>query len=160
MKLTMKLLLPLIAGSLLILTGCAGRITPLTAQNLTTLAVYEAGKDKDRAAFMRRVQPPACAIATLQGATIEDVIGEVINATDASPEDKIVLNIILSIFQTSTAPQGTNVVAQSPYLKAVFCDGWANGLELLPPSGGSKIIARNAPPKASRKLPGKWIMVK
>lgn len=89
----------------------------------------------------------------LQGATIEDVAGAIVNATDASIEEKAVINIILSIFQTSTEGS-TNITANSPYLKAVFCDGWSAGLAIAP---SDAVKGVNEPPK---RVHGRWVLVK
>lgn len=151
-------LLACAAVTLTALTGCKN-ITPQTASSLTTLAVYEVAKNNPKiTAYMRAVQPSACNMASTSGATIEDVVGVISNATDATVEEKAGVNIILSIFQTATAPLGTNTAAQAPYLKAVFCEGWAGGLASVPRT----IRGENAPPSAALapRPNGKWILVK
>jgi phosphoglycerol transferase MdoB-like AlkP superfamily enzyme len=160
MKNQIKLLVSVAATSIILLAGCAGRITPQTAASLTTLAVYEAGKDNGKlAADMRQIQPAACNVASNPDATIEDVANAIANAAGAKPDTKVIVNVILSILQTSTAPIGTNTVNQSPYIKAVICDGWAGGLALLPDETGivGEVTRRNAPMK---KLPARFVLVK
>lgn len=162
MKNKIKLLVSVALTSLVLMCGCAGRITPQTAAALTTLAVYEAGKDNAKLTTqMRRIQPPACHIATQQGVTVEDVVGVIDATVGLSPETKATVNIVLTILQTSIAPQGTNTVDASPYIKAVICDGWAGGLALLPVEGEiagvGEAVRQNAPMK---KLPGRFVLVK
>ncbi len=109
---------------------------------------------------MRRIQPPACKVASDPNATIQDVATAIESVANVKPDTKAVVNVILSILQTSVAPVGTNTVNQSPYIKAVICDGWAGGLALLPDDSGilSEVSkSRNAPPK---KLPARFVLVK
>lgn len=158
MKLIKKLSVVLVCTSSLFLIGCAGRITPLTAQSLTTLAVYEFGKQNPKiTATMRKIQPLACDMAKNPGSTVEDVVGVVENAGGVNADTKAVINVLLAIYQTSVAAVGTNQPQTHPYLEAVVCPGWAGGLDLLPGASG---VTKNAIPlKVSKKLPPKWVFV-
>jgi len=156
-----KTLLSSLLAATVILSGCAGRITPLTAQSLATLAVYEYGKSNPKVTkTMREIQPPVCLMATSEGATLADVVTQ-LDPAGSNPETKLLVTTLLSIFQTAVAPVGTNAPNQSPYLKAVFCDGWANGLALLPSDGvvtPPASLKRNTPPV--KLPPGRWVRVK
>lgn len=158
----MKIKLVLILALSTLFSGCAGRMTPPTAQSLTTLAVYGLGKESAKLTKqMRELQPLACVMAISEGATLADVATEIEPYVKANPETKLLVTTLLSIFQTSVATYGTNVPPARPYLKAVFCDGWKGGLDLLPnpdePMAALK-RGRNAPPV--KLPPGKWVFVK
>lgn len=144
--------------------GCAGRLTPQGAASLTSLAVYEAGKDNaNLTKEMRRIQPEACNIATNPAATILDVANAISDASGADVDTKIIVNVIISILQTSVAPVGTNVVNQSPYIKAVICDGWGRGLEWLALAPDESGIVGEGPARRGKptgKLPAGFVLVK
>jgi len=131
MKLTSNLLVSLMLTLTALLTGCKN-LTPQGAASLTSLAVYEFGKDNPKAtATMRLAQPVACELVKSPGSTVEDVIGAIQNAGGVSPDTKEVLQVLLAIYQTSIYQVGTNQAQTHPYLEAVICPGWQRGLELI-----------------------------
>lgn len=150
-----KLLISLVAVSLIAMTGCK-QLTPQAASTLTTAAVYAFGRNNPKiVTTMRQIQPAACDIAKNPGSTVEDVVGVIENYPGVSEDTKAVVQVLLAIYQTSIAPVGTNQSKTHPYLEAVICPGWAGGLALLPSGGANAVSAmRNAP------APGKWVLVK
>ncbi len=159
MKLTNKLFASLMLTLLAVsLTGCKN-LTPQGAAALTSIAVYEAGKDNPKLTRdMRNFQPLACAVAKSPGSTVEDVMGEIENTDILSADAKDILNTMLTIYQVGIATKGTNQSSTHPYLEAVICPGWEAGLRRLP--GGAPApaaAAKNAPPAAVR---GKWLRFK
>lgn len=150
----MKLIkiIPILAIAVL-LTGCAGRITPQGAAGLTTAAVYAFGRSNPQiTATMREIQPVACEMARNPASTLEDVIGVIQNSAGVNDDTKAVINVLLAIYQTSTYPNQTNPLQSRPYLEAVICPGWAGGLALLPAPGVDA-------PKSAAPVKH-WILVK
>lgn len=153
MKNKIKLLASVAATSLMLLCGCAGKLTPQGAAGLTTAAVYAFGQNNPKiVATMLQIQPAACGIAKNPGSTVEDVVGVIENSGGVNEDTKAVINVLLAIYQTSIYPAHTNQAESHPYLEAVICQGWAGGLALLP---GSEPVAHRTEPPSS-----KWILVK
>ncbi len=157
MKSLKSLAVTLAAFSLLALTGCKN-LTPQGAASLTTIAVYEFGKDDARLTkTMRELQPLACAVAKNPSSVVEDVIDEVQNANGLNADTEEILNVILTIYQVAIAPHGTNASTTHPYLEAVVCQGWDGGLKLLPGETPPGVASKSAPQKV---VHGKWLRVK
>lgn len=150
MKIT-KLIPAFLAAALISLTGCK-QLTPQGAAALTTLAVYEFGKENPKITkTMREIQPLACDAALNPTNTIENVVW-IIQKAGVDTETKEVLNVLLTIYQVSVAPIGDDTVKTRPYFEAVICQGWAGGLALLPVP-----VEKNAVPKY---VTGQWLRVK
>lgn len=146
MKNRIKLLMSVVAVSLLALTGCKN-ITPQQASGAATLAVYAYGTAQPQnVPIMRVIQPAACDVVKNPGATIEDVVGVIENTAGVNEQTKAIINVLLTIYQTSITPVGTNQSQIHPYLEAVICPGWAGGLALLPsgPLGAAGVADRKS----------------
>lgn len=159
MKTPLKLLASLALTSTILLSGCAGRMTPQGAAGLTTAAVYAFGNNNPKIVkTMRDIQPAVCEIAKNPGATVEDVIGVIQNTGGVDADTKAIINVLLAIYQTSIYPSHTNQAESHPYLEAIICPGWAGGLALLP---GEVAGIGDAPARGwNSRQEAKWILVK